>query len=730
MIVTHNITIDCKNPNTQTPRLDMVQGDTGTRTVAVSLTADGEPFELPDDVKVMVRYRKADGTGGVYDTMPNGDRACSVRYSTVTVQLAPQVLTCPGMVCVSLALTNGSQLLGIFHFTVRVQADPSAGLAESENYFSYETLSQVNAGLIRLDAAFLSLNARMAELTSDLIQLEPYFANSEEECTDTDKLYVLPDGYIYAHIPTHLEGELINYLPSAVDANGQPYNGGQGWKANTKLDISGAEAAAEGTEVTGYIPMKRGDVLRFENMSISGWFMNNTQRIAFYDSQKALITAVYTHEVPLLESQSGYVYVNEEGFWACFDTYNAAALDDTKDWTDLAYFRISADTIQETSAIYINERRETVSTVYNLVNTGHAFVPADYEDRILLLEETADDHTEVLQQVEKRLDAMETNLDSVVLPDYWREHCRDKVEAIQSALETAGRSKSAFFWYTDAHWADSARMSPRLLKFLYNNTAINKTNFGGDIGGAGTANSMDSLRQWRQAVRDIPNHHSVAGDGDRATAGLASDKQRYSFLMAAEETPNIVRGGDFTYYIDDPNEKTRYLYLDTGMCTTANAAGEAAAFAFAVEALSTTPDGWHIVPISHIWFQHKSVSQPTSGSVPKYCLLLLKLFDGYNARKSGSYSILGTAVPYDFTNAGGRVEFCVGGHTHVDHQRSSTDGIPVILTETDSLDVRSGLDAVVGTADEASISAIIADYDSGKISVIRIGRGEDFEIML
>ena len=39
-----------------------------------------------------------------------------------------------------------------------------------------------------------------------------------------------------------------------------------------------------------------------------------------------------------------------------------------------------------------------------------------------------------------------------VIPGYWTAALADGVRAINAAVEAAGRNKSAFLWYTDAHW--------------------------------------------------------------------------------------------------------------------------------------------------------------------------------------------------------------------------------------------------------------------------------------
>lgn len=337
--------------------------------------------------------------------------------------------------------------------------------------------------------------------------------------------------------------------------------------------------------------------------------------------------------------------------------------------------------------------------------------------------------------------ADKTKLDSIGagtnIPSYWQTELDDGVDAINAAVEAAGRNKSAFLWYTDAHWGWGSGMSPKLLKYLHENTAMNRVNFGGDFcndyedpdTGKTEEEWVEVMRGYKRAVRNLPNHHSVIGNHDYngVNGGIPYVADNlYGLSMAYEETPDIVRGSDYYYYIDEPSEKTRYLYLNTSFCTSLTGSGEAGQGQFVTDALASTPKGWHIVPISHIWFLYADTSTPTVGDVPNYCKALLNLFDAYNNRGSGSITIGSESISYNFADKGGWVEFCIGGHTHVDYDFTSDGGIPVILTATDSYHLRgSSLDPryLGGTTDESSVSGIIADYGKHKIHVVRIGRG-------
>ena len=307
------------------------------------------------------------------------------------------------------------------------------------------------------------------------------------------------------------------------------------------------------------------------------------------------------------------------------------------------------------------------------------------------------------------------------IPSYWLTHLQTKADKIHKVMEAAGRNKSAFLFYTDAHWDYDEKKAPMLLKYLYNNTPINKTIFGGDIVNSESADrdDMKYLWEWRKQIRKLPNHHSVVGNHDdgNTSNNLFSTDYIYSFLLAAEENPNIVQGGDMFYYIDEPCEKTRYLYLDTAYIGINDSQT-----AFIEEALKTAPDNWHIVAISHIWYepdykQYNVRPIPIAGYGAKVGGIV-NLFDNYNARQG------------EFSSCTAKVEFCIGGHCHRDYVGRSTNGIPIILCETDSHHNRSGLTDTVGTTAESSVNAIIADYGTKKVNVIRIGRGKNFEVSL
>lgn len=306
----------------------------------------------------------------------------------------------------------------------------------------------------------------------------------------------------------------------------------------------------------------------------------------------------------------------------------------------------------------------------------------------------------------------------VSVPDYWLTHLEARAVDIREAMGVAGWNKSAFLFYSDAHWSYNYGSSPALLHWLDRNTGINKVFFGGDVVLAEGDDhvSMAYLWTWRAALKGLV-HHSVPGNHDDGNDidNRWQDPYIYSFLLAAEETPEVVRGNALYYYIDEQTEKTRYLFLDTAT-KDGNILNDPAQEAWLKETLISTPEGWHIVAIAHIWrIYDSSYNDAGFSSGGKICL---DMFDAYNDRTG------------DFTDCGGRVEFCIGGHTHKDADHVSDGGIPVILVQCDSRNVRDGAACTYGTITENSVNAIIADYLNGTISVIRIGRGNSRVVQL
>ena len=546
----------------------------------------------------------------------------------------------------------------------------------------------------------------------------PTVVDSMEEMVDTNKQYVLStDGYIYAYKQN--EGITTPNFTNLADT------GSSDWLTDYRLSTS-STSSRSGAYVTNYIPCKLNDVIRIKGMHID-YYSNSTahkSRIHVLDSNKALVASDCGYLTGLVDAG----YASSDGDITTVTAGYAGASSTTiNGYSSTAYERfcgylIDGYTLDDVIITVNEEIAYTTAGGYAWTSTGISYTSVDY--------------SVVIQEIQNDIDNLEatiSNLDGTSIPSYWVSELETKMDIIQQTMESIGRNKSSFFWYTDAHWQNNAKNSPLILDYLIKNTPINKVNFGGDIVGDPSPydhTNIKSFYDWQKAIADIPNHHSVYGNHDLNHWTTDVHNMSYSLILAHEESDDMVVSKiDGCYYIDNPSEKTRYLYISylTTSQTDMMTQGQ-----FIVDSIKSTKSGWHIIVIAHRWFQYSSSSTPTIGSVPTYESEILSVLDAYNTRvtRGGSNYF----YEQDFTNCKGVVEFCIGGHIHVDYDFTSSGGIPIIITASDTNQERAGEEdedcGTVGTITEQALYSIIADYENRKVHVIGIGRGGSRELPL
>lgn len=240
-------------------------------------------------------------------------------------------------------------------------------------------------------------------------QLKPEFANSVEECTDTTKMYVLPDGFIYAYFEKESDLPYTNLLPLA-DVNTFTSNDlktatkKEGYFEGVRLNSSGNMVAQSGSYVTGFIPYKyggEGDKIRVKN---TGWCSSgNTMGVWAYDANHVFISELVTFgkgtstnfDEMIANSGNGtagrgWSKESDGQYMTTFVPSQASGIGNI-DTSKIAYVRIFMGDFSN-AVITINEEIVSGGSAGGLDwhNTGHAFVPADYEKRILELEKRID----------------------------------------------------------------------------------------------------------------------------------------------------------------------------------------------------------------------------------------------------------------------------------------------------------------------------------------------------
>ena len=118
----------------QTPVVNAIQNDRYCRNLEMELYAGDTPWLIPEEAAVVISYVKPDGKGGEYDTLPDGTAGWSAQQNVLTVALAPQMLTAPGVVCMMLSVILEEKQISTFTVLVNVSRAVNVNIAESEDY--------------------------------------------------------------------------------------------------------------------------------------------------------------------------------------------------------------------------------------------------------------------------------------------------------------------------------------------------------------------------------------------------------------------------------------------------------------------------------------------------------------------------------------------------------------------------------------------------------------------
>lgn len=206
----------------------------------------------------------------------------------------------------------------------------------------------------------------------DATPVTPLFANSIAECTDKTKFYVLPDGFIYAYMNG---GTVIQTVTEKIVGTADnPWGTG-------RLGSSGSVSTQAGCVVTPYIDLTKYPVpfeIHLEGITFAGQTYNTCSQ---YKTDK---THIVRHDANTAGFQTNW---RNATFTANGDgtaLVSVTAIPTNKSDVVVGYTRFTAYGTEADANVYVQYKAEVSGSMW--VNTGHAFVPADYEARILSLE--------------------------------------------------------------------------------------------------------------------------------------------------------------------------------------------------------------------------------------------------------------------------------------------------------------------------------------------------------
>lgn len=251
-------------------------------------------------------------------------------------------------------------------------------------------------------------------------QLKPEFAENLEWLEangDQTKLYVLPDGMIYAWMLTEKEVSSGGGYTNALD--GITKNINQRWSHSSK-----ALSSANGYMTVVDVPVKSGQVV-YTNVPRTA-FLGNYPRIVYRDASGNYVSGELdrgaTNKIVITSDDVGCHwtagYVMSESGVASSNTLLAGAADIVSMNIVFNAYRaktgVTSETFQAITeadvADYIvsignpiGEGSTEIIEEYAWTSTGHAFVPADYEPRIIELEKKDLNHTARIIALEKAM---------------------------------------------------------------------------------------------------------------------------------------------------------------------------------------------------------------------------------------------------------------------------------------------------------------------------------------
>lgn len=287
------------------------------------------------------------------------------------------------------------------------------------------------------------------------------------------------------------------------------------------------------------------------------------------------------------------------------------------------------------------------------------------------------------------------------LPSYYYtdSYIQNKVSQINTLAKTAVGNGDAFVFITDEHWLQNAKVSPSLLRYVYENTDVNMLVSGGDTGNGGSRPFCRLLREaWGGNVHHVVGNHEYDSGG--------TDSNLY-YMMDMHNNDEVGEPQKHYYYFDNVQAKIRYIVLNSD----GNNALSADQLSWFTSAMNVE-SGWGIIIFVH-WL--------------------------YMINWSNDAISLGSNVAQGFVDAinnysgNGEIIAVFQGHVHRDRiTYTQTDGVPVIITTCDKyLPSTTVIDGVsyqdidvprtLGTITEQAFDVVIVNRSTKTITAVRIG---------
>lgn len=389
----------------------------------------------------------------------------------------------------------------------------------------------------------------------DATPVTPLFANSIEECTDTTKFYVLPDGFIYAYQYVEATAPSYTNLSETVHEN---YRMGSG----------GTLSALTGGVTTDFIPVKKGQKVRFKGFDPTKMPSDKTPYICFYTgaSESSKVSSGVWDRLDWMITE-GRITQDTHGAWV-YTAFMSPENNPTYPCehplsSSITHIRLCGAMITgETVIVTVDEEiTEGGSTGgYAWVSTGHAFVPADYEAEILALQKNKADKTDIPTKLPNpnvlTIDGVpydgsaavniETQSGGNILYGKKWVACGDSFT--ENGYNTSDGFDESVYIYQDGRFAGRYKVYPHIIGLRNNMNVVNLA-----TGGQTMANSSNSF---------MTRYANIDADADYITIMLGiNDKIQGISVGAIDSTDKATFCGAFNVAMEHILENHPFAHI-------------------------------------------------------------------------------------------------------------------------------------------------------------------------
>ena len=298
------------------------------------------------------------------------------------------------------------------------------------------------------------------------------------------------------------------------------------------------------------------------------------------------------------------------------------------------------------------------------------------------------------------------------VPSYYHtnNYIKGKCNRFNQLARACAKRLDTFAFVTDLHWHLNAGNSPALLRYIKENTRIDKFFCGGDVCDFITSEHQpyDAWTEFYSALK-MPTYVAMGNHEYLVAQHGKEGRLYYTFNSVGRD-----RIGNFDrnyFYMDNQQSQIRYIFLN-GFAEGVSSwtyGYEQTQLDWLENVALDLDAGWGAIVVTHMTHSINF----SDGSVPKdtHALDMLSVLDNY----SGD----------------GEIICVVSGHTHADYLDYTTGGIPILVTTCDKFSpwIASGdvnmepwlSDRVEGTITEQVIDLFIIDREAKDIIKVRVG---------